>query len=253
MRHTGLHWTSALAIGIGILFLILPMAPLSDSSGAGVRPSADPPGAITATVTWNGVDVSSASSNSAALSTNFGSTIDVHYTWSSKGGLGASAPPLYNISTARLQMFYLGFALDTRDVVDSNPLAASNGSFDMSWDPGFLRYVVEGAFGLTASLIAPNGSTMWSENFFIHANAPFSVLALLPILLLVIAAYEVYLLLVSGRQNLAGPTAASVGTPPKNPPAPPTSAPAPGSTPGPSAQSAPSGTAEPTPPSGGSP
>src|SRR5579871_562724 len=174
-----------------------------------------------ASVTWNGADVSTAGTISSAISTAFGSTIDLHYTWSfTTGGIGPIVKA-FNISDARLQMFYFGFPLATRDVVDSNPQLASNGTFDMSWDPGVLQWVLAGIYGLTASLIATNGTTIWSEPFYVHVSAPGGVGAVLPILLILIGIYEIYELARAGRQAAPTPSKQSAGSPPTGPSKPP--------------------------------
>lgn len=169
--------------------------------------SAAPPGPVHAFVTWDGTNVSTATSDSSARSVNLASTITLRYIWSSAG--------LHTISDARLQMFYFGFALSTRDVLDENPQPANNGSFTMTWQAGTIAYLLEGTFRLTASLLDPAGNTMWSEDFFIHANAPFSLLAAIPIVLVLIAVYEVYGLLTSGREP---PLSKPASRPPKSPP-----------------------------------
>jgi len=214
------------------LLLVLGLAPVI---GAHAVPTILTPGeprplataaspGLTASVTWNGDDIATAATMSSALSTNFGSIVDLRYDWSSAGP-GTGAGTLYNISDARLQMFYFGFALATRDVLDSNPVAASNGTFDMTWYPGVLQWLMAGTFGLTASLLAPNGTTEWSQNFFVHVTAPASVGAVVPILLIIIGIYEFYALAISGRQAAmsaprAGPSSASTTSkPPSTPPA----------------------------------
>ena len=169
---------------------------------------------VSANVLWNGVNVCSYSSASSSLSVDFSKSADIRYFWN------ATPTASVSVNDARLEMFYFGFTLVTRDQIAS-VAQSGTGTFDMSWDPGVLTYVLEGLYGLTASLIAPNGSTVWSEHFFVTAKAPLSVLAALPILLLVIAIYEAYALAVSGRQAGLGrgrapspPTEAAAPVPP---------------------------------------
>jgi hypothetical protein len=213
-----------LGVAIAGLLLVLGLAPVIGAHAlpaaatlGGPRPfGAAASSDLTGRVTWNGNDVATAATMSSALSTNFGSTVDLHYVWSS-GGAGSGAGALYNISDARLQMFYFGFALATRDVLDSTPVAADNGTFDMTWSPGVLQWLLAGTFGLTASLLAPNGTTEWSQNFFVHVTAPASIGAVIPILLIIIGIYEFYALAMSGRQAAmsapsAGPSSASPST-----------------------------------------
>lgn len=168
------------------------------------RPMASPappvPG-ISAVVTWGGTSIAAATSVSSAITTSFTHTVDVNFSWVARAG--ASGPELYNISTARLQFYYFGAALDTRDVVDSTPRAATNGSFDLQWQPGIFQWLFEGTFGLAAILLAPNGTTMWSQSFYIHAQAPYAIGAVLPVLLLLIGLYEAYGLATSGRAEAA--------------------------------------------------
>ncbi len=217
MRRSRRALVCLTVVGLALLIAGLPAVrspavAISSGSPRGVALTIPGPSSgFQATVTWNGADVSSASAMSAAISTSFGSTINLHYAWSyTTGGIGPKVNA-YNISDARLQMFYFGFPLATRDVVDSNPQLANNGSFDMSWDPGVLQWVLAGIYGVTTSLLAPNGSTMWSDAFFVHVTAPGGVGAILPIILLLIGAYELFELARSGRQS---------ASPPKQPTAP---------------------------------
>jgi hypothetical protein len=193
--HPG-RWFS---VSLLVLFVVAGLG----SSGAFAQPAAGAQpsstvmaastGGVAAVVTWNGQNIVSAPAISSAISTDFSSTIDVHYNWSSTG-------TSYTISDARLQIFYFGFALGTRDIIDSNPVAATNGSFDMPWDPGVLQWLIIGTYALTASLLAPNGTTMWSEQFYLHVSAPAAIGAAIPIILILIGIWEVYSLARSGRQ-----------------------------------------------------
>jgi hypothetical protein len=176
------------AVGASGAFAQAPPGPRT----ADVATPANAPG-MSAVVAWNGANVASAPAVSSAISTDFSSTIDVHYTWS-------SASTEYTISDARLQIFYFGFALGTRDIIDSDPVASTNGTFDMPWDPGVLQWILAGSYALTASLVTPNGTTEWSEQFFVHVTAPAAIGAVLPIILLLIGIYEAYALARSGRQ-----------------------------------------------------
>jgi len=209
---------------VTLSLIVLFAASMLGSSGALASPSAAPralatvttadaPG-VNAVVTWNGMNVASAPAVSSAISTDFSSTIDVHYTWTSSG-----SP--YTISDARLQIFYFGFALGTRDILESNPVAATNGSFDMPWDPGVLQWILAGTYALTASLLSPNGTTQWSEQFYLHVTAPAAIGAALPIILLLIGLYEAYSLARSGRQAAisAAPARKNDDAPKASPPA----------------------------------
>jgi len=179
-------------------------------------------------VTWNGNDVSSYSTVSAARSIDFTQSVTLEYNWS------GTAP--VTISDARLQMYYFGFAMSTRDQIVTNPVAKASGSIPLTWTPISINYVLEGAYRLTASFLAPNGTTMFSENFYVRGNAPLGFVALVPIVLLLIAIYEVYGILRSGRYAAIGrkPSAPPPAAPPASPatePTAPTEAAEGGSTP----------------------
>ena len=100
-------------------------------------------------------------------------------------------------------MFYFGFAVATRDVTLSIAQTSDTG-LPLNWTPLSIGYVLEGVYRLTASLIAKNGTTMWSENFYVRGNAPLGFVAVIPIVLLVIGVYEVYALARSGRYAAIG-------------------------------------------------
>ncbi len=167
---------------------------------------------VNATVTWNGVNVCSGGSASSAFSVDLTQPIGLRYTWSGPVGSALS------IDDARLQMFYFGFPLATRDVTTVGGVAGPSGSFVMNWTPGVIAYVLEGLFGLTASLVATNGTTVFSEGFFVHANAPYGILAALPILLILLGIYEIYNVARSGRQAALPKAQKPAGPPPPEEP-----------------------------------
>lgn len=206
-------------------------------------------GGVTYTVTWNNVDVSSAGTSTSALSIDLSSSANIVYYWNVSSGT-VSRP---TISDARLQMFYLGFAVSTRDQILSAPSPGS-GHIPLSWTPVSVSYLLEGLYRLVASFIAPNGTTMYSENFWVRGSAPYGVGAILPIVLLIIVIYEVYGLARSGRYAAIGQKAEPA--PPASPPPTPSSTPPPPPSPpaAESAESNPSGedAGSSPPPAGGS-
>jgi len=179
-------------------------SPISQPSTA--RPEAG----TTWTVTWNNVDVTTASAASSALGIDFTSSANVLFNWST----GTSATE--TVGSAQLQMFYFGFAVTTRTQTVNNPVASSSGSIPLSWTPLSIAYVLEGVYKITASFLAPNQTTLFSENFYVRANALLGFVAAIPIVLLLIAIYEVYALVRSGRYAALGRKLA--GSPPSSPP-----------------------------------
>jgi len=242
--------TLATIFAIAVVALLANVPATARASPTFRASSAQPEAGAAYVVTWNGVDVSTAGTPSSALSIDFSQTASLNFNWST----GASAP--VNISDARLQMYYFGFAVSTKDQVVSNSVACSSKChIPLDWTPLSINYVLEGVYRLTASFIAPNGTTMWSENFYVKGNAPLGFVALIPIVLLLIAIYEVYGLVRSGRYAALGrkPSAPTSGTPPQVPPEAPS---APAETPAPAAAPTPEETPaapdEGLPPSGGS-
>ncbi len=207
--------TAVLIFGIIALLLNVPAPARAAPS---IHPSTAVPAAgSTPYVTWNGVDISTASSASSALTIDLTQSANLIYNWSTSAGI--------RINDARLQMFYFGFAVVTRDQTLS--VAQSSGPIPLSWTPLSISDVLEGVYRLTASLVAPNGSTMWSENFYVRGNAPLGFVAVLPIVLIVIMVYEVYGLFRSGRYAAIGrkgvappPAIPTTTAPPTGPPAP---------------------------------
>ena len=209
-RSRRVRLSAALLVSAVVVLLLVNFpVPARASSGATVVP-AGTSGGVTYTVTWNGVDASSASSASSALSIDLSQAANLVYYYNVTQ-TGASV----TISDARLQMYYLGFAVSTRDQILTNPVAGS-GHIPLGWTPVSVAYLLEGVYRLTASFLAPNGTTMWSENFYVRGTAPLGFVALLPIVLLIIVVYEAYELFRSGRHAVLGRKGAG-GPPPSAP------------------------------------
>jgi len=230
------------------LLLAVPALPVS-SAAAPARPASatvDTAVGLSAVVYWNGVDISTAGSASSAFSIGSNSQVNVRYFWNS-----TLRGVTFDLNDARLAMTYFGFALSTRDVP---PIASgnfTNGSFFMNWNVGAIEYVLAGTFLLTATLFSASGANVWSENFYVHLVPPDAVLAIIPILLIIIVAWELYAVARSGRQAALkkGPAAPPPSSAPGAAPPPPGNPPA-GGNPPPSGGSPP---ASETPPTGGAP
>ena len=205
-RHHRPRVSLAIAVlAFGLVGLLLNI-PASSAASSSPRSSAVQPAAgVFGDVTWNGVDISTLGTISSALTIDFSQSANLYYNWSNV--------PAPGINDARLQMFYFGFAVATRDVSLSAPL--QTGHVPLNWTPLSIGSVLEGVYRLTASVIAPNGTTMWSEDFYVRGNAPLGILAVIPIVLLLIAVYEIYALVRSGRYAALGRKPAA---PPETPP-----------------------------------
>jgi hypothetical protein len=158
-------------------------------------------GGFSAVVTWNGHDVAGANSVGSAVQADYSSQVPVVFRWF-PGGL---AVPV-NISTARLQVYYFGSALTTTDSVEQAPVAAPAGSLNMTWTVGSLRWLTAGSYQVTASLLyAGNSSTAWSESFFLHVSAPYSVGAIVPLLMALLGVLLLYEVAISRRYATPSP------------------------------------------------
>lgn len=229
-------------LAFALVGLLLNIPPLTTASSAPRSAAVQPTAGVSGDVTWNGVDISTLGTISSALSIDFSQSANLLYTWSNV--------PAPGINDARLQMFYFGFAVATRDV--SLSVAQTSGSVPLNWTPLSIGYVLEGVYKLTASVIATNGTTMWSEDFYVRGNAPLGILAVIPIVLLLLVVYEVYALVRSGRYAALGRKPAP---PPETPPpastTPPTPAKEAEAPAEPSTETPPDAAAETPPPTGG--
>jgi hypothetical protein len=175
-----------------------------------------------AQATWNGVNVATASTMSSGFQIQFNQAVNILYNWSTTSfPVGVS----YTISDARLQIFYFGFALATRDVTEANAVPSTQGNIAMNWSTGPLQYILAGTYLLVASLLEPSGKTVWSQVFWVDVSAPAYILAALPIVLILIAIYELYGVATVGRQAAlkrqakgGGGAASPASSSPTNPP-----------------------------------
>ncbi len=197
---------SVLAVAL-TLVLVLPVgssfaAATPTGAAAGYAcPAAQTAFGVSANVTWNGTNICTAGSSSAALPIVFTQNAHVVFNWSSAGGR------LLSVTDARLAMNYFGFAIATRDVgsiTPPGPAGNPSGTFVMDWNPGALTYLLAGLYSVTATLFASNGSTVWSDTFYVKAIAPYTLLAGIPIILILIAVAELYSVARSGRAAAAG-------------------------------------------------
>jgi hypothetical protein len=252
VRSPGRWLAGLLGLALAALFLI-PSGSLAAPAAASrvtVTPGATS-GSLVANVSWDGTGISTAGSASSAFHISFGASVNLYYAWNqSTGTVGTSLP--WSINDARLQIFYFGFAIGTRDVTTTT--GQTSGHIWMSdWNTGPLQYVIEGTYQLTASLLASNGTTAWSQTFWVDVAAAYYVFAALPIVLIVLAAYELYSVATVGKQQALKSKRQGVSPPPP-PASPPPTSPPPASEPPAATAPADAGspsTADAPPPAGG--
>lgn len=213
ISHRGAAMTALFAVAVAIL-VVAPAGSLASGTRqptVAVVPASTTNG-VTGSATWNGVNVAAANSTSSAFSLSFNAAVTVLFGWS-QAPTGAAR---WEVNDARLQIFYFGFALATRDITTS--VGSPNGNLTMgNWSTGPLEYILEGSYELTASLLA-NGTTVWSQSFWVDVQAAFYILAALPIVLILIAIYELYGVATVGKQVMLKRQKRG-GPPPSSPPA----------------------------------
>jgi hypothetical protein len=223
----------AFAVGLAVLAVLAPGsglangAPLVAALGHDARPMAA--SVLTASATWNGQSISSASSPGSAFSLEKGQTATVNYSY---GGLAGG-----QVQNATLELTYLGIVLTTSrsgtHVVGGPPIA---GAAQINWSFGPLFDALEGVFQLTATLLYANGTTAWSESFYVFAKAPYLLESGAVVVLLILSIAELYWGIASIRDARRGRKPATPSSPPSggSPPAtapPPPATPAPGTPP----------------------
>jgi hypothetical protein len=177
------------AIALVLLLMIGPGVGPSVAASARAQPAVAPlvPAIfpLAASVTWNGQNISSASSVSGAFTSNKGDTAAVRFTF--------SGDDTANITNVTLEVTYLGIVLTTSrstpHIVGGPPVT---GSAVINWSFGSLYDALEGVFHLTASLVYANGSTAWSEGFYVFVKTPYLLESGAVVVLLILTAAELY-------------------------------------------------------------
>ena len=167
------------AVGAGVVLgLVLFLTTLGGTGGSvsprtpAVNPTQPSPPVVVATLRFDGVDASTASTQSSAIPVDLGSALPVAFVWSAKGGkLGE--PGLVAVASERLNVPFVGATVVTNSHTENGVVLASNGSANYAISYSSYRWVVEGVYTVLASLVAPNGTTLWSLGFFVHVEAPY--------------------------------------------------------------------------------
>ncbi len=191
----GTRVASFAAFGLAAALLLAGPAALAAPAGPGTLPApseARLPGAspgplvggIEAAVTWNGVNVSDAGSTASAFVVHGGGSATVGFLYTVLAG--GPAPV-----TAEVVMTFLGYPL-TSTGTQTSPGTGGAGGAEFSWTFGALWELTEGAYHLTAELVDGNGSTIWSEGFYINVEAPYRVSSGIFVFLIVLGAVESY-------------------------------------------------------------
>lgn len=166
-----------LAFGLLLLGVVAPARAAAPAGPASApRPDIVPvPTQLLANISWNGIATANATTPSKAIAVDFSQTIAMRFSWTLlRGTAGGTVSP---ITAARLELVYLGQAVYTKDEVSSAPLPPSLGSINMSVDLSTDRYLIAGIYAMNASLLGQNGTTDFSEIFYVSASPPLHLVA----------------------------------------------------------------------------
>jgi hypothetical protein len=219
---------AALVVVLGSLAAPTVAGAAQSGRGAPTTPTSSAPSVaavFAASATWDGTPVSSAGSPGSAFALSKGQTALVDFTYTE--GLGGA------LSNATLSLTYLGVVLTTSSsathIVGGPPIT---GAAQINWSFGPLYDALEGVFQLTASLLYPNGSTAWSESFYVFAKAPYLLESGAVVVLLILTIAELYWGLAAIRDARRGRKPSAPASPPggtpSTPPTPGTPPPAAG-------------------------
>lgn len=161
----------------GVLLLVA--LPAIGTSRAASAPGASPLLLGGYAATWNGHNISSASSASSALTVATDQRVILNFTFPTAGTA---------ITTARLIVYYFGAEISANSVA-ANPLT---GTAQMNWTLGTYTYLLQGIYRIQASLVDGNGTTAWSQSFYIDAQAPYRIVSGATIFLIVLGLAEIY-------------------------------------------------------------
>ncbi|MCI4332022.1 MAG: hypothetical protein L3K19_09310 [Thermoplasmata archaeon] len=190
---------------IGVLALMLSAGAGAGTArphaGFGPGPAIGTPGPgtiqITGALTYNGQPTANASGPTSALGISFNTPATVEFFWQAAGGK-ISQPLSISIQTAELRVYFLGLSVWTKDQTLSPPSVSPKGTVNLTADFTLNRYLLEGLYELSGSLIEPNGTVAWSENFYLKVMAP-NHLTAVNLGLGLVAVYEAYTIATVGR------------------------------------------------------
>lgn len=164
-----LPWVAALGALAGLVATAVPIggAPIPHPS---VNPTQPSQPVVQASLLFDGHSAANATSVGSAIGVNARSLIPVSISWVARGGkLGT--PGSVSVQQARVDLLLFG-ASTLSNVLNEQPaVVGSNGTANLSLDYRQYVYLAEGVYELRGSLLAPNGSALWTELFFIHVTA----------------------------------------------------------------------------------
>jgi hypothetical protein len=187
----------ALGLVVVLLFGALPAVAASPAFQRAQPRIVIGPAVSTATVYWNGENVSGASSAGTAVAINKGQTVPVLF------GFIEKAPGL--VRQASLQLTYLGVVLTTA-TAGAHPAVGplDYATAQINWSFGELSNALQGVFEFKASLQNATGVALWNETFFVFAKTPYLLESGAVVVLLLLVLVEAYWIAASIRDARKG-------------------------------------------------
>lgn len=176
-------------VGLFALLLLVPgLLPPADATAATVAPRAL--GAtVEATVFVHGSPTDGATSPASAVPVSLAAPFNVTFRWAAVGIAGL--PQFATIGAAKLDLYLFGAVISGREVTVTNPVPSPGGNLSTQADFTYARYLVAGVYLMGASLLDPNGSTVWSGTFYLRITAPYD-LTIVSALAGLLIAFELY-------------------------------------------------------------
>ncbi len=184
-------------LSIALIFVFLTPYGIGLVSEARASASSVAPALVnnaTGYLTWNGINANTAPNPSSAISWTFNNVATVQYVFVGPvAGVG--------VSQAFLVILFLGFPAYTKQVVESVAFGPTGGTITMTYDLTQFKWYLQGLYELHAYLENPNGTSLWSENFYVRVSQPYDVVvSTVGLLLLTIA--ELYLIATVGPRAM---------------------------------------------------
>ena len=192
----------ALAGALSLAFLTVLGSGLMDAPAAATSPTGTPGGptnTVTFATTFDGASTSTHDSAGTALPTTFDHPFSLQVAWSSHGGV-LGTPSLVTVTGARVSLLLLNFATFTQETDLRNPAPAYAGTINMTLDFTQDRYLVEGVYLMSVTLLGQGGAGIASQTFYFHATATYHLVAL-NLGLAALILYEIVGVLTEGRRR----------------------------------------------------
>lgn len=138
-------------------------------------------------VTADGHATSGAGSVGSAVQLSLDHPVNVTFTYATGTGPGAGL----SVGVARLQLIVFGVVAGAKEVDLSDVHRATSGAVSVIGDYSYAKYLIEGVYLMHAVLLDPNGSTLFSESFYVKVHAAYD-LTVITVAFGVLLLYELY-------------------------------------------------------------